>query len=373
MRASALMFGPTLLSWMEIKAPAIYEAIREADRISRKTFSGHGSAIAQIYNHMIMPLATHRQKYTQGYWAVRDFEHRFGRLPEGMWLPETAVDLDTLEVLAELDIKFTILAPHQAKRWRRIGDREWSGAASRTRHHDALSRPAAIGPVSDLSSSTTATSPVGWPLNTSLNSGDNFARRLLGRFRRSSGARSWFISRPTAKRTVTIIATARWRSLMHPPDRFRHTGDDHQLRRVSGTFSTDSRSRDQREYGMELCARHREMAEPLRLQPSGIGVMEPGVAATPAHRAGQRGKARFNPLRTVRQRVLPRSVGGTGSLHRGHPRPVSPIDRPLLSTRYLARPLEHDERVKVLKLLEMQRHSMLMFTSCGWFLTISQE
>jgi len=107
-------FGPTLLCWMERHQPEVYEAILEADRGSRERFSGHGSAIAQVYTHTILPLATLRDKYTHCHWAIRDFERRFGRPPEGMWLPETAVDRESLEVLADLGISFTILAPHQA-------------------------------------------------------------------------------------------------------------------------------------------------------------------------------------------------------------------------------------------------------------------
>jgi alpha-amylase/alpha-mannosidase (GH57 family) len=118
-------FGPTLLSWMEQKSPAVYQAILEADRDSQRHFSGHGSAVAQAYNHMILPLASRRDKYTQIVWGIRDFESRFGRHPEGMWLPETAVDLQTLEVLAELGIKFTILSPYQAGRVRPLGGRAW--------------------------------------------------------------------------------------------------------------------------------------------------------------------------------------------------------------------------------------------------------
>ena len=108
-------FGPTLLCWMERHKPEVYEAILEADRLSMERFSGHGSALAQGYNHMIMPLANRRDKYTQIVWGIKDFQKRFGRFPEGMWLPETAVDYETLEVMAELGIKFTILAPRQAK------------------------------------------------------------------------------------------------------------------------------------------------------------------------------------------------------------------------------------------------------------------
>jgi len=118
-------FGPTLLSWLQRHDLQVYESIIEADKRSQESFSGHGAAIAQVYNHIIMPLANTRDKHTQVMWGIRDFEYRFGRKPEGMWLPETAVDLETLELLAEHEIRFTILAPHQAKRIRRIGNRQW--------------------------------------------------------------------------------------------------------------------------------------------------------------------------------------------------------------------------------------------------------
>ncbi len=108
-------FGPTLLSWMKDKAPETYQGILEADRVSAQRFSAHGSALAQCYNHMIMPLANARDKLTQVIWGIEDFRFRFGRDPEGMWLPETAVDLETLELMAQHGIQFTILAPSQAK------------------------------------------------------------------------------------------------------------------------------------------------------------------------------------------------------------------------------------------------------------------
>jgi alpha-amylase/alpha-mannosidase (GH57 family) len=112
-------FGPTLLSWMELNAPSVYQSLLMADWESQSRFSGHGSAIAQAYNHMILPLANRRDKETQVRWGLRDFEVRFGRPAEGMWLPETAVDVETLDLLAEYGVRFTILAPHQAKRIRR--------------------------------------------------------------------------------------------------------------------------------------------------------------------------------------------------------------------------------------------------------------
>ena len=122
-------FGPTLLGWLESKAPATYAAILEADAESMERFDGHGSALAQPYNHMIMPLATARDRRTQVAWGVADFRRRFGRDPEGMWLPETAVDLDTLEALAENGIRFTVLAPNQAARVRPPG-RDWQDVGS---------------------------------------------------------------------------------------------------------------------------------------------------------------------------------------------------------------------------------------------------
>jgi len=118
-------FGPTLLSWMKEKAPDIYQSILDADHESQARFSGHGSALAQGYNHIILPLANERDKRTQVIWGIRDFESRFGRQPEGMWLPETAADMATLEVLAEQGVKFTILSPFQASRVRLLEAGDW--------------------------------------------------------------------------------------------------------------------------------------------------------------------------------------------------------------------------------------------------------
>jgi hypothetical protein len=113
--------GPTLLSWLEDSAPDVYEAVLAADRASMARFGGHGSAMAQAYNHMIMPLATARDRATQVRWGIADFQRRFGRAPEGMWLPECAVDTPSLEALAAEGIAFAVLAPHQAKAWRPPG------------------------------------------------------------------------------------------------------------------------------------------------------------------------------------------------------------------------------------------------------------
>jgi alpha-amylase/alpha-mannosidase (GH57 family) len=125
-------FGPTLLSWMQTNDPDTYKAIQEADRESVGKFGGHGSAMAQVYNHIILPLANSRDKETQIVWGIRDFEARFNRKPEGMWLAETAVDVESLELLAKHGIKFTTLAPRQAQAIRKIGKEEWTQVTANT-------------------------------------------------------------------------------------------------------------------------------------------------------------------------------------------------------------------------------------------------
>jgi alpha-amylase/alpha-mannosidase (GH57 family) len=118
--------GPTLLAWLERADPMTYQQIIEADCLSRASRGGHGNAMAQAYNHIIMPLANRRDKVTQVIWGIYDFQTRFERAPEGMWLPETAVDLETLDILAAHGIRFTILSPFQAKRVRTPKDKTWS-------------------------------------------------------------------------------------------------------------------------------------------------------------------------------------------------------------------------------------------------------
>lgn len=119
-------FGPTLLAWMEEAAPEVLGGIVEGDRLGRERRHGHGNALAQVYNHVIMPLASPPDKRTQVLWGIADFRRHFGREPEGMWLAETAADTASLEALADAGIRFTILAPRQARRWRRLGDSRWT-------------------------------------------------------------------------------------------------------------------------------------------------------------------------------------------------------------------------------------------------------
>ena len=119
--------GPTLMAWLDRHRPDVATRIVEADRASRES-RGYGNAIAQVWNHMIMPLASRRDRVTQVRWGLGDFRARFGREPEGMWLPETAVDNESLEILAEAGLRFTILAPHQAWRIRKTDAEPWDDA-----------------------------------------------------------------------------------------------------------------------------------------------------------------------------------------------------------------------------------------------------
>lgn len=119
-------FGPTLLSWMESADPELYAALQEADR-ERVRRNGHGPGMAQAYGHAILPLCHPRDQETHVRWGVADFVHRFKRMPKGMWLPETACDTPSLEALARNGIAFTVLAPHQALKARSRGGR-WHDA-----------------------------------------------------------------------------------------------------------------------------------------------------------------------------------------------------------------------------------------------------
>ncbi len=118
-------FGPTLLQWLEKECPETYLAILEADRLSVMEHKGHGNAIAQVYNHTIMPLMSFEDKKTEIIWGLKDFEHRFKRKSEGFWLSETAVDYKTIDLLIEQRIKFIILSPEQAESYKHISEKEW--------------------------------------------------------------------------------------------------------------------------------------------------------------------------------------------------------------------------------------------------------
>ncbi len=124
-------FGPTLISWLADHAPLTYERLLAADRASQARL-GHGNAIAQAYNHTILPLATARDRETAVVWGLADFEHRFGRRAEALWLPETAVNYPTLATLVEHGLHYVILSPYQAKRVRPLSGGPWEAVTGET-------------------------------------------------------------------------------------------------------------------------------------------------------------------------------------------------------------------------------------------------
>src|SRR5262249_44680244 len=172
----------TLCAWFARHEPDLLEQIIAADRLSRERYAGHGGALAQAYGHAILPLANTRDKATQVRWGIREFASRFGRKPEGMWLPETAVDTPTLKVLAAHDITFTILAPHQARRVRPVGQTAWTSV---TPEQLDTTQPY----LCRLSSGKQlvlffyhATLARGVAFEGLLNSGDRFVERLMAAF-----------------------------------------------------------------------------------------------------------------------------------------------------------------------------------------------
>src|SRR5262245_44724829 len=363
-------FGPTLLSWLEAKRPDVYAAIRDADRASAARFSGHGSAIAQPFNHAILPLADARDKTTQVAWGVRDFERRFGRKPEGMWLPETAVDTASLEALAAAGIRFTILWPHQASHVRPVrGDGgDWVAVPAEgidpTRPYRVnlpSGREIAVffydGPVSRA----VAFDPV------LLSRGDHFAERLIGAFDEARG------------RPEIVHVASDGETYGH-----HHRHGDMALAYALHTLEQAGQAR-LTNYG-EFLEKHPPTQE-VRIVESTSWSCAHGVerwrsdcgCQTNAHPGWT--QAWRAPLRegldALRDALAPLFESGARELL------ADPwvarddyvdviLDRsPETLGRFFARhgpraPKDGD-RIRALKLLEMQRHVQLMYTSCGWF------
>jgi len=360
-------FGPTLLSWLESKAPKVYEAILRADKQSQEKFDGHGSAIAQGYNHMILPLANRRDKNTQVLWGIRDFEHRFGRTPEGLWLPETAVDTETLEVLAEHGIQFTILAPRQAKRVRSKDGRAWKDVTgdkvdpSRAYQVRLPSKKTINvffydGPISQ-----------GVAFEGLLNDGKRFADRLLSGF---SDSRDWpqlthiatdgesyghhhrygemaltFALHHIESQKLAELTNYGKFLALHPPDHVVEIVDNsswscaHGVERWRANCGCNSGGHNN--WNQEWRAPLRAALDWLR------DSLAPGYEQKASALLKDPWRARDEYIQVIVDRS-DESVAKFFSEHATHE-------------------LSAEEQVTALKLLEMQRHAMLMYTSCGWF------
>jgi len=360
-------FGPTLLSWLEAKAPDVYQAILEADQQSQKKFSGHGSALAQAYNHMILPLANARDRFTQVLWGIRDFERRFQRSPEGMWLPETAVDLETLEILAKLGIQFTILAPHQAGRVRRIGGRRWhdvsGGRIDPTRAYEQRlpsGRKIALffydAPVSRAVA-----------FEGLLSRGEHFTDRIMGAF---SEERDWpqLVHIATDGESyghhhrfgdmalayaLNHIETNRLAKLTNYGEFLEKFPPTHQAEIIDKTSWSCFHGIDRwwSDCGCNSGSHagwNQEWRTPLR---NSFDWLRDSLAATFEDRGRQYLQAPWAARNAYISVVHDRSAQNLNEF----------------LSRHAVGVLTDEQKITALKLLEMQRHAMLMYTSCGWF------
>jgi len=358
-------FGPTFFTWAEKHAPETYRAIVAADKESVGKFSGHGSAIAQVYNHMIMPLANSRDKQTQVIWGIKDFEHRFGRKPEGMWLSETAVDLETLDILSEHGIKFTILAPHQARRVRKIGDKSWKDVGGKI---DPKMPYLCKLPTGKTISLFFYDGPIAHDVafGELLKSGESFAKRLIGAF--SDKEQPQIVHIATDGETYghhhrfTDMALAYCLYFLESNKLAKITVYGEYLEKYPPTHEVEiiENSSWSCSHGIERwksdCGCNTGMHNgwnqkwraPLRgamdwLRDALVGVYEKEMQ----HYLKDPWEARNDYISIVLDRSLEN------------------VERYL--SNHAVEELTQEDKVRVLKLLEMQRHAMLMYTSCGWF------
>ncbi len=382
-------FGPTLLHWLEDHAEDTYQAILDADRRSMERFGGHGSALAQVYNHVIMPLANERDRRTQVIWGVRDFEHRFGRAPEGIWLAETAVDIPSLEAVAEQGLKFTILAPHQAARVRPLADaRPDPGVPGGP---ESAPRAASSGEEGWMDVSGGRVDPTrpylcrlpsgrelvlffyDGPISRAvafeglLRSGDRFANRLLQMY---NDERRWPQLGHIATDGETYghhhkygdMALARALQVVeergdvelinygaflerHPPD--------HEVEIVENTSwsCVHGVERWRADCGCSAGGQPewtQGWREPLRRALDGL---RPELDGRFEREAGEYLRDPWRARDDYVDVILDRSEPVMDDFFAAH----------------AERELNGAERVRVTKLLELQRHAMLMYTSCGWF------
>src|SRR5271170_4370443 len=398
-------FGPTLLSWLEENAPRAYRHILEADRRSQLRFGGHGSAMAQVYNHIIMPLASTRDRITQIRWSIADFKSRFKRKPEGMWLSETAADTESLELLANHGIRFTILAPSQCARVRPLPDKpkRKAVAAAEAVSVDGAKTATAIPWQETPNASVDTTRPYLMRLKSGrsiavffydgprsraiafdglLNSGDEFANRLMGGFR-----------------TEPLPADGRPRAqLVHVATDGESYGHHHRygemalswaLKQIElrgeakltnyGQFLEKFPPKYQAEiyentswscfHGVERwrsdcgcnggkAGWNQKWRAPLR---AALDWLRDSIAPL-CEKAGQ---GLFIDFWTARDAYID-VVLARGEVLSGHP-DTPAADRDPFLEAHATHPLEPTERIIALRLMEMQRHALLMYTSCGWF------
>jgi len=364
-------FGPTLLSWLKENAPRTHRMILEGERRSRKNFRGHSSAMAQVYNHMILPLASSRDRVTQIRWGIADYQSHYGATPEGMWLAETAVDSESLELLAQHGIKFTLLAPHQCKRIRPFkynaskDDPAWTDTPNATVD---TTRPYLVRFASGLSIAVffyNGPASRAIAFEGLLNSGDNLAARIKSGFKDSTEtqlahvatdgesyghhhkhgemALAYALRLLEADKTVKLTNYASYLAQFSPEYECEIVEDTswscaHGVERWRSNCGCNGGRSDW----------NQEWRKPLRMA---LDELRDGLVPL----TERLGAAMFRDVWAARdayiQVILDRSTESVDSFLEAH----------------ATHPLTELERICALELMEMQRHAQLMYTSCGWF------
>ena len=391
--------GPTLLSWMEFHDRDTYQAILDADKRSAERLNGHGNAIAQVYNHIMMPLANWRDKLTQIRWGKADFQSRFGRKPDGMWLAETGVDYETLEALFLEGIKFIILAPSQAQRCRPMSTDEhpnpaWQEVGSAQidpnrpyrcylrRHRNTSSNVSELGQF-HLPADNDAYIDVFFydgPISRDMGFGDllgnshNFAKRI-NQAVRDDHRQSQLVSVATDGETFGHHKHFTEKTLSYafveefPKHGWTVTNYAHYLSLFPPTYEAELKPAtawscahgvDRWQGGCECGGEGSDYQllwrRPLR---DSLNWLRDHLATVFV----DIGRKYFNDPWEARDRyidVLQYSLSEGIAEH-------SPVLEQFFEQQCGSKVSTSSQRVDALRLLEMQRHSLLMFTSCGWF------
>jgi len=364
-------FGPTLMSWLKGNAPRTYRMILDGERRSRRLNSGHSSAIAQVYNHVIMPLANQRDKITQIRWGIADYESHYGSAPEGMWLSETAVDSESLELLAQHGIKFTILAPSQCKRVRPLkqdatdNDPAWTtplGNSVDTTRPYLMRFDSGVSIAIFFYDGPTSRAIAFEGL---LNSGEIFAARLKAGFE------------DNAQPQLESVATDG-----------ESYGHHHRHGEMALAYAVKLLEQD-KTVKLTNYATFLELFPPeweCEIVENTSWSCAHGVERWRSDCGCNGGKPGFNqkwraPLRKalddLRDAIAPLTEDEGSKLFADVwaardayievilDRSESVVERFLLD--HQRQPLNAGERVRAMQLMEMQRHAQLMYTSCGWF------
>ena len=374
-------FGPTLLSWLLENAPRTYRMILEGERRSRKNFNGHSSAMAQVYNHIILPLASRRDRITQIRWGIADYQHHYGAQPEGMWLAETAADNESLKLMAQHGIKFTVLASHQAKRIRPlrggVGGVGLAGAIWTDTPGASVdtTRPYLVRFDSGLSIAVFFyDDPVARAIAFGglLNSGEGLAARLTAGFKDNSQPQK-DSSQPQLVHVATDgesyghhhkygeMALAYALRLLEEDKTVELTNYGSFLEQFPPEYEAEiventswscthgiERWRSDCGCNSGKAGWNQAWRGPLRK-----ALDELRDALVPVFE--REGAKLFKDVWTARDEYIlvmldrsPETVESFFAMHQNHP-------------------LSETERVRALELMEMQRHAQLMYTSCGWF------